>query len=590
MSYPNLSLSTEAEKALPNPIRNLRRSVSARLLCTGTQQHAETTGCPDRSVEPGGEPLFAAFALAAFLPFGAQEPLQSPSVLHRAEARVAVSTPKPQDAASAKPLDAALYDRELHELDRFTNEVLVTDLPELLEAQVHRYYAELEEVPWSGSVPGDDESEELKNSRPRPGKSQNIQASSISQFGITWTFDKAYEAGQFANGDWWVVGPVKITDIQPPSTIDSSGRAINGSMVNPLPTNGTAQGYDSATYGKYVSSSTYQPALNVALGVSASKPLVLPPASSLISTRSVAQAGARPQVGGASILTVLGTKPPKGSFRPPYCGSDKTIRFRKRDLNPKLLAKLPLVPSAPKISQVELWFERPWIDHVPDWPARYIHPVENMPDYGRDIADRIGIGALMLHAKIPILQKAPLAFSYVQLGIDLFGIVENSDGTVWFPAGGHTVGRKWPILFAGLMLNDPDMSAIGGRDEIYFSEDAQTFYVEETSPGVYNYGFGGYSQSHVGLPEWGQRHDPFPQFDDSSWLGDPYRTCCTANSFYGFLLAARVMGVESLWNHQELFDYQDRFLSTGRKLNLQKNQIYWTSFPVDMWDEYRQYF
>ncbi|HOI55253.1 MAG TPA: hypothetical protein PLP01_08395, partial [Phycisphaerae bacterium] len=30
----------------------------------------------------------------------------------------------------------------------------------------------------------------------------------ISQYGITWTLDKPALAGQFVNGDWWVVGPV----------------------------------------------------------------------------------------------------------------------------------------------------------------------------------------------------------------------------------------------------------------------------------------------------------------------------------------------------------------------------------------------
>jgi hypothetical protein len=28
--------------------------------------------------------------------------------------------------------------------------------------------------------------------------------SSISQYGITWTFDKEYDAGQFVTGDFWV--------------------------------------------------------------------------------------------------------------------------------------------------------------------------------------------------------------------------------------------------------------------------------------------------------------------------------------------------------------------------------------------------
>src|SRR4051812_40150189 len=32
-------------------------------------------------------------------------------------------------------------------------------------------------------------------------------ASSLTQYGITWTFDKAYTYGSYATGDYWVVGP-----------------------------------------------------------------------------------------------------------------------------------------------------------------------------------------------------------------------------------------------------------------------------------------------------------------------------------------------------------------------------------------------
>jgi hypothetical protein len=38
---------------------------------------------------------------------------------------------------------------------------------------------------------------------------------SISQYGITWTFQKPARVGQFVNGDWYVVGPVTIEAIDP---------------------------------------------------------------------------------------------------------------------------------------------------------------------------------------------------------------------------------------------------------------------------------------------------------------------------------------------------------------------------------------
>ena len=66
----------------------------------------------------------------------------------------------------------------------------------------------------------------------------------LSQFGITWTFDRDYITGQFANGDFWIVGPVTIIGIDPPSVV-VDGRVINGSMVNPSPKLERKQGYDS---------------------------------------------------------------------------------------------------------------------------------------------------------------------------------------------------------------------------------------------------------------------------------------------------------------------------------------------------------
>ena len=37
----------------------------------------------------------------------------------------------------------------------------------------------------------------------------------VSQYGITWTFDKPARVGHFINGDWYVVGPVTIKAIDP---------------------------------------------------------------------------------------------------------------------------------------------------------------------------------------------------------------------------------------------------------------------------------------------------------------------------------------------------------------------------------------
>lgn len=163
---------------------------------------------------------------------------------------------------------------------------------------------------------------------PESGSPQ-ATANQLTHYGITWTFDRGYEFGQFANGDYWVVGPLTIMGISPPST-EMNGRTMNGSMVNPSPKTGATQGYDSAMYGSY--GPYYDPALNVALNVSPSHALQLPSGSSLVSTISITTAGNRPQLQTAAILTVLPSAPPQGSFRPPYSGADKTIRYNTSQL------------------------------------------------------------------------------------------------------------------------------------------------------------------------------------------------------------------------------------------------------------------
>jgi hypothetical protein len=325
--------------------------------------------------------------------------------------------------------------------------------------------------------------------------------------------------------------------------------------------------------------------LNVALDLGSATPLVLRPGNSLVSTISVPQPGALPQLRTAAVLTCVASPPAPGSFRPAYAGgANKTVRFDKSQLAYSFLGKLPPVPATPSLASIERDFERPWIDHTPGWLGRYLHPADNMPDYGRDLASEVGAGALMLHLSFSDQQKERLLVRYVQLGIDCQGIVDAGGRNHWEPAGGHGSGWKWPILFAGIMLGDPTMAAIGSNKAVLFGEDAQTFVVQETSPGRYNYGHGGYQASDVGMPEWGNRHAVDPSQDVKDWEVDPYRTCCTANAWSGFVFAAIIMGQRNGWNHPPLFDYMDRYLRVER---IEWRRFWDAGFTAQMWQTYR---
>lgn len=435
--------------------------------------------------------------------------------------------------------------------------------------------------------------------------SGDVQKSQISQFGITWTFNKDYSVGQFANGDYWVVGPVTIIKIDPAS-VEVNGRIINGSMVNPSPRLDRRQGYDSAMYERYARAEDYDPSLNVARPngrvLSESSPLVLQPNCSLVSTVSTAEANGSTQLKTAAVLTILGSSAPEGSFRPSYSGTDKTIRFHTSQLSYNLLASLKPVPNTPALSTVERYYERPWLDHIPGWPGRSHHPVDNMPNYDREVITQVGIAALMLNLNFDDQKKETLLVRFIQVGIDNYGVIQDGGRENWL----QDSGRKFPILFAGLMLNDPDMKNIGKKsgdylytdpygpgnpppDLIRFEEDEMTFYVSQSDvdmthspewkPDSRDAEKISYKIEDIGLPEWGKVQLYDRRYINKYWA-TTYRQVI-GHAYSGIVLAMHIMGVKNLWNHDALFDYKDRY---------KKVELDWTEtskFVRSMWDVYR---
>jgi hypothetical protein len=317
-------------------------------------------------------------------------------------------------------------------------------------------------------------------------------ATSVKQFGITWTFDANYTTGQFANGDYWVIGPVTIIGITPASTV-TEGRTKNGSMLDPTWQDsyveaGSHQGLDSAIGGWDSTKNVARPDGN---DLSAGNPLVIEPNHSLLSVISV-DAVTRYQLSDAAILTILGSAPEPNSFRPPYSGTDKTIKYNVSDLDYSSLSTLTPVASAPNLATAEGWFERPWLSF--HYYMDCVHPVNNMPGRNDLFAERIGEGALVLNLNYTNAQKKTLMIRFVQVGIDLYGILANDGRRIWTANGAQSQGRKMPILFAGTVLNDPNMKAIGSKsgdylyskgyepadeptDYLHFAEDDQIFSV-----------------------------------------------------------------------------------------------------------------
>lgn len=478
-------------------------------------------------------------------------------------------------------------------------------------------------------------------------------AQSISQYGITWTFDKAYPVGQFVNGDWWVVGPVTVTTVDPAPT-GSGGTFLNGSEKNPKGGAGQ-QGFDGRTY-------------NFSAAKSVVFPVSLTPGARLVSTIGIIAPDDDQTVDSAAVLTVVPNPPPSLTFRPPYSGWDGHTYYSAADLRLDLLPALDPVEHTPTLAEATRKFERVWLDHEQGWSAAGIFPVSNMSGYGREIANDVGIAAAMLlldPAKIG--DKTELARLLVQNGIDHYGML--LDGRTWYPDGGHASGRKFPILFAGLMLNEPDMLNIGSAyPPNAFGEDGTTIIVDQNTvdedmdieisglvsgadsntiivenvpgytilhgnyiditsgPGAgqrryiesdnlpwaggfhtaiatlsqpwtaipvvgqSTYQVVGYEASMIGTPEWtGADYINYLNRANPSWF-QPYRQCCTAVAWNGYALAALILNLKATWNHDPFFAYEDRYMQVTVSNGAHPGWRSWSTFTEEMWDAYRNSF
>jgi len=402
-------------------------------------------------------------------------------------------------------------------------------------------------------------------------------ASSITKDGITWTFSQAVPVGQFVNGDYYVVGPVTITAINPPPTTSSPYE--NGSVVD-LPTANGKSGFDSRLNDGTDESWWFDATLR------SYPPITLKPGDSLVSSISLATIHSVPEVMRASdmsaspvasdsVLTVLAAAPSADAFRPSYCDRSQTI-YHANSLQRNLLPSLapPNPAGTPTLAQFETYYRQPWIDtnaFLFDAPADY------MPSYGQHIAFADSYAALLLTLNFPADQKVNLTNYLVQYGIDLYGCVQAGYG--WPAFGGHRSGRKLPIIFAGILLNNDGMKNVSAAFPNKFGEDMQTLYINQLPPaGSYTQAWQGATViygGHYGVNADGSvvsagLYGPYEQLQPSAWgvltppgeqLGEAYRRCCTSVSWAGEALAIRLMNAESVWNYPPFFDYVDRWMT-----------------------------
>lgn len=424
------------------------------------------------------------------------------------------------------------------------------------------------------------------------------QAAQVSQWGITWTFDHDYTVGQFVNGDWWVLDDgsgVTVANVSP-----GWDGVKHGSMLDPVVPG--PQGYDN----KVRHSGCTKPGTRAGLmsfrdSVRTTFPKTISAAGvtakSLVSTIGLDQVscgGAYPILDTAAVLTVVENTPPVNAFRPNYISSPKKI-YTTSDADYSKVPLLP-VPSGVTLPASNI-MQRVWLDHggPGSVSGATIHPISNMKPYPRDSSVQVSNQTLLLMLDLP--EREEYINRLVQLGIDLYPISLRNEKGFFTGGGGFGSGRKWPILFAGILLNDLDIQTpplyyeFGAPYPTHkFMEDADTYYGKPvTTPDA----FGNVYPN--GKPLFGEITDATCFYGnlcqstgggakdcrDLNGLQDAcgYRVCCSSHTWVGQALAAHLMNAEDIWNWPAFFDYVDRWVDEGGSSG--------SSFISDMWNTYR---
>ena len=379
-------------------------------------------------------------------------------------------------------------------------------------------------------------------------------ASSISQYGITWTFDQEYETGQFVNGDYWVLGPVTVTSVTP--VWDGNK---NGSMLDPVP--GADQSYDTRINDWY----RYNDSTRVRF------PTTINGIKSLISVRGVDNynysSSQKSAVHSAAVLTIVNEAVPAGTFRPAFVAGSKTF-YGTSQVNYGLLPNLPAPPNVPDLSGV---MKMPWLYHGPKtFGEELIFPFSDTGSpYPLTQTKLVSRMSLVILLDVP--NKRELTDRLIQLGIDNYPMALQNKNA-WVADGGYGGGHKWPILFAGIMLDD---SAMKSPPQFYaapyvpiykFAEDGYPFYNQQNRVmfGTNQcWAFYGYQAPDPRCSSNCMCRDGAGQQYPEDLPGGGHYRFITSLAWVGEVLASRILnqttGAMTLWNQPAFYDYTDEW-------------------------------
>jgi hypothetical protein len=435
---------------------------------------------------------------------------------------------------------------------------------------------------------------------------------SVSVHGITWTFTHSVHVGKFVNGDSYVVGACTVSTITPAPT---ASPARNGSVLN-IPADDQGTGFDDRSANYRAAFRKYAP-------------IYLKPGDALVSTVSMDSAalatvrawlspnpGTESTCKTAAVLTCVAAPVATDAFRPSYCDRGQKLYYADS-------LRWNLLPNLVRVNSMTAALLHEWSWHFMSSPwldvcfFGFDAPLDYMPHYSAETGRAVGIATLFLLCNFTKAEKDSLMKGLVQYGIDLWGIVRACNASRgWQAHGGHGTGRKWPMIFSGIMLGDTAMAAPTRTYPILrIGEDMQTSRGFCWATGDTNYVYTGHQglwngQPVSATPGWG----PYENTPPSQWyccesgyttpLGESYRRCCTSHAWIAEVLSARLMNAMGHWDHPEFFGYCDRWMmethfdsleitaiKTARGWDFsagwERQGACWDAVTNDMWKTYR---
>jgi len=400
---------------------------------------------------------------------------------------------------------------------------------------------------------------------------QSATTSSITQRGITWYFDKSYEYGTFANGDYWVVGPVTITRITP-----DYADGENGWEVNPLLTDGK-QGFTS-----HSTQTLFSEVLIPALPYTTHQGVI----ESIVKTvyAPITDSGNYSSyIKSAAVLTVLTNAPANNGatvFRPPFTGTSKPL-YNTGDV------KLDLIPSryqsvsdAPSLSTMISQFSSFRLD----FHSRDLRPTDCMYDYtpqNTPVTNNAML-RLMLNDRDtnPSSEWSQALYKFTQYSIDTAHAVYQGFRKVTGHSPGYPVIAAWA---ATLLEGQGDMTAIKNYLQTVKNFDDYSYTVSTDRNGRTLWGQNNTETAYwnyiMGLGGNRSNKDPYGYIDGGK-CGVEYQLI-NSQPYKGEVLIALLMpGLQNALNSDSfglLQNYVKRWVSAGIVAQLDPCAPYTTS-------------